>query len=77
MKSLFALLIKAIRYSILLIVPVLVYSQTIHLKTEGDNKKIISQQSEADIVRVVPSSGINYYSELDEEKSSDLIFAIK
>jgi len=73
MKSLFALLIKAIRYSILLIVPVLVYSQTIQLKTEGDNKKIIIQQREADIVKVVPSSGINYYFELDEEKSPDLI----
>ena len=73
MKSLFALLIKVIRYSILLFVPVLVYSQTIQLKTEGDNKKIIIQQREENMVRVVPSSGINYDSELNEEKSPDLI----
>jgi len=73
MKCLFVLLIKVIRYSVLLFVPVLVYSQTIQLKTEGNNKKIIIQQREADIVRVIPSSGNNYDSEIDEEKSTDFI----
>jgi len=72
MKSIFVLLIKVVRYSIILFVPFIVYSQTLQMKTEGDNKIIIEQREE-NIVKVIPSSGINYKPEFNIENSPDLI----
>ncbi len=73
MKFLSVFFIKSVLYSLTLFVPIFVYSQNIQLKTERDNKKIIIQQREADIIKVIPSSGINFKPEFNIEKSPDII----
>lgn len=49
-----------IQYFVFMFFPLSIYSQTLLLKTEGDNKKIIIEKEGTTIIKVIPSSGINY-----------------
>jgi photosystem II stability/assembly factor-like uncharacterized protein len=73
MKFLCVFFIKSVFYSLTLFVPIFVYSQTIQLITQDDDKRIMIQQRETDIIKVIPSSGINFKPEFNIEKSPDII----
>lgn len=73
MKSIIFLLLNFVCNTLLLFNPFITYSQTLQLKTEYDDKKIIIQQWGTNIVKVIPSSGSNYKPDFNSESSLDFL----
>jgi len=74
MNSNIFFLLKVVRYSFLLLVPFNVYCQTMQLQFEPDYKNVIVQNQKGNILKVVPSSRMNYPYEPDRENTSDSKF---
>ena len=60
MKFIFVSLNKIVFYFLPFLLPIMVYSQTLEIKTQDDGSKLIFQQKESNVVGIIPSSGINY-----------------
>jgi photosystem II stability/assembly factor-like uncharacterized protein len=71
MKFIFVSLNKIVFFLLTLLIPVMVYSQTLELRTQDNGSKLILQQRESGVVRIIPSSGINYNSDFDMGRSSE------
>jgi len=65
MKSIFVSKSKIVFYFLSLLLPLTVYSQTLELRTQENGSKLILQQKETSVVRIIPSSGINYDLDFD------------
>jgi photosystem II stability/assembly factor-like uncharacterized protein len=74
MKFIIILLNKIVFYFLILFFPLIIYSQTLELKIQDDGSRLILQQRESNVVRVIPSSGINYNTDFDMRKLSDVKF---
>ena len=71
MKFIFVSINKIVFYFITFLLPIMVYSQTLEIKTQGDGSKLILQQKELNVVGVIPASGVNYTPDFDIGKSNE------
>ncbi len=60
MRSLFVILINIFCNTLLILIPLDNYAQTVEVKTGEGGTKIVIQKTGPEIVRVVPSSGVDY-----------------
>ena len=74
MKLIFISLNKIVFYFLPFLLPIMVYSQTLEIKTQYNGSKLILQKKGSNVVEVIPSSGINYTPDFDKGNINEETF---